>query len=55
MESIILEHEKGFLIAQSTNSERQSFVNASFDKDGKLGVIKHKISELIPSIRQVIA
>jgi hypothetical protein len=55
MESIILEHEKGFLIAQSTNNERQSFVNASFDKDGKLGVIKHKISELIPSIRQVIA
>jgi hypothetical protein len=55
MESIILEHEKGLLIAQSTVNERQSFVNASFDKDGKLGVIKHKISELIPSIRQVIA
>jgi len=54
MESIILEHEKGLLIAQSTDSKRRSFINASFDKDGKLGVIKHKISELIPSIRQVI-
>jgi hypothetical protein len=55
MESIILEHEKGLLIAQSTDNERRCFINASFDKNGKLGVIKHKISELIPSIRQVIA
>jgi hypothetical protein len=52
MECVILEHESGLLIAQSVDSEKQCFVAVSFEKDGKLGVIKHKISELIPSIRQ---
>jgi len=52
MECVILEHENGLLIAQSVDNEKQCFVAVSFEKDGKLGVIKHKISELIPSIRQ---
>jgi predicted regulator of Ras-like GTPase activity (Roadblock/LC7/MglB family) len=52
MECLILEHENGLLIAQSVDNEKQCFVAVSFEKDGKLGVIKHKITELIPSIRQ---
>jgi hypothetical protein len=52
MECLILEHENGLLIAQSLGTEKQCFVAVSFEKDGKLGVIKHKIAELIPSIRQ---
>jgi predicted regulator of Ras-like GTPase activity (Roadblock/LC7/MglB family) len=52
MECLILEYENGLLIAQSVDNEKQCFVAVSFEKDGKLGVIKHKISELIPSIRQ---
>jgi len=52
MECVILEHENGLLIAQSADNEKQCFVAVSFEKDAKLGVIKHKISELIPSIRQ---
>ena len=55
MECIIMEHGNGLLVTQWMDNERQCFVTGSFDKDGKLGVIKHKISELIPSIRQLIA
>jgi predicted regulator of Ras-like GTPase activity (Roadblock/LC7/MglB family) len=52
MECIILEHGKGSLIAQMANGEKHYFVTVSCDKDGKLGVIKHKISDLLPSIRE---
>jgi predicted regulator of Ras-like GTPase activity (Roadblock/LC7/MglB family) len=52
MECLILEHENGLLIAQSVDNDKQCFVAVSFEKDGKLGVIKHKITELIPSIRK---
>jgi hypothetical protein len=52
MECLILEHENGLLIAQWMDNENKCFVAVSFEKDGKLGVIKHKISELIPSIRK---
>ena len=55
MECIIMEHGNGLLVTQWTDNEGQCFVTGSFDKDGKLGVIKHKISEAIPSIRQLIA
>ena len=51
MECIILEHGKGSLIAQLANGEKHYFLTVSCDKDGKLGVIKHKIAELLPSIR----
>jgi hypothetical protein len=54
MECLILEHENGLFISQLLDNEIQYFVAGSFEKDGKLGVIKHKISELIPSIRQFI-
>jgi predicted regulator of Ras-like GTPase activity (Roadblock/LC7/MglB family) len=54
MECIILEHGKGSLIAQMANCEKHYFVTVSCDKAGKLGVIKHKISELLPSIREFI-
>lgn len=53
MECLILEHENGLLMAQSVDNGTQCFVAVSFEKDGKLGVIKHKISELIPLIRQL--
>jgi hypothetical protein len=55
MECIIMEHGNGLLVTQWMDNERQCFVTGSFDKDGKLGVIKHKISEMIPSIRHLIA
>jgi predicted regulator of Ras-like GTPase activity (Roadblock/LC7/MglB family) len=54
MECIILEHGKGSLIAQMANGEKHYFVTVSCGKDGKLGVIKHKISELFPSIRELM-
>jgi predicted regulator of Ras-like GTPase activity (Roadblock/LC7/MglB family) len=53
MECLILEHENGLLMAQSVDNEKHCFVAVSFEKNGKLGVIKHKISELIPLIRQL--
>jgi hypothetical protein len=55
MECIIMEHGNGLLVTQWMENESQCFVAGSFDKDGKLGVIKHKISEMVPSIRQLIA
>jgi hypothetical protein len=48
--SVLLESDKGSLIAQWPNGENDFFIAASFDKNGKPGVIKHKISELISSI-----
>jgi hypothetical protein len=53
MECIIMEHGNGLLVTQWMDVARQCFVTGSFNKDGKLGVIKHKISEMIPSIRQL--
>jgi hypothetical protein len=55
MECIIMEHGNGLLVTHWMDDERHSFVTGSFDKNGKLGVVKHKISEMIPSIRQFIA
>ena len=54
MECLVLEHEKGIVVAQSTCGDRTSFVAVAFDKGGKLGVIKHKISDLLPSIRRIV-
>ena len=55
LECIIMEHGKGLQVTQWMDDESHCFIAGSFDKDGKLGVIKHKISEMIPSIRQLIA
>jgi hypothetical protein len=55
LECLILEHEKGLLVSQLTDEKRECFITVAFGKEGKLGVIKHKISELIPSIRQFMA
>jgi hypothetical protein len=52
MESLILEHENGLLVAQMIDGERLYFVTGAFGKEGKPGVVKHKIAELIPSIRK---
>jgi hypothetical protein len=48
--SVLLESDKGSLIAQWPNGANDFFIAASFDKSGKPGVIKHKISEVISSI-----
>jgi hypothetical protein len=48
--SVLLEYDKGALVAQWPNGEMDFFIAASFDKSGKPGVIKHKISEIISSI-----
>ncbi len=53
IEFVLLEHDKGSLVAQWSNLERSIFVVASFDKSGKTGVIRHKISELLPAIIHV--
>ncbi|HTP64467.1 MAG TPA: hypothetical protein VMJ66_03670 [Geobacteraceae bacterium] len=55
VECLTLEHEGGLLIAQWADSEGLYFVGGSFDKEGKLGVIKHKVAEIIPPIRQYIS
>ncbi len=54
-ECLTLEHDKGLLMAQWTDDETDFFICCSFDKDGKLGVIKHKVAEIIPLIRQNIS
>ncbi len=53
VEFVLLEHETGSLVAQWHNLNRDFFVAASFDKSGKPGVIRHKISEIIPSILHI--
>lgn len=50
--SAFLHGETGSLFAQMTDVSKQFFVAVSFGSDGKLGVIKHKISELIPSVQR---
>jgi hypothetical protein len=50
--SAYLHGETGSLFAQMTDYSKQFFVAVSFSADGKLGVIKHKISELIPAVRK---
>lgn len=54
LECLTLEHENGLLLAQWAGNDKECFIGCSFDKDCKLGVIKHKVSELIPLIRQFI-
>ncbi len=51
--SVLLEHDEGSLVAQWPYFERNFFVAASFDKNGKPGVIRHKISDMIPSILRI--
>lgn len=53
VEFVLLEHETGSLVAQWHNLNWDFFVAASFDKSGKPGVIRHKISEIIPSILHI--
>jgi hypothetical protein len=53
IEFILLEHQKGSLVAQWPNIDGNLFVAASFDKNGKPGVIRHKISEMIPAILHI--
>jgi hypothetical protein len=52
MDAIILEHERGMLVAQSVEDIWGAFVAVAFGKEGKLGVIKHKLGEITSSIRQ---
>lgn len=54
LECLILEHESGLLVAQMTDEKRECFITVAFSKEGKLGVIKHKISELIPALREIV-
>ena len=53
VECIILEHGNGLLVTQWLDNDRNCFLTGAFDKDGKLGVIKHKFSEIIPSISKL--
>lgn len=55
IEFVLLEHDKGSLVVQWLNIEKDFFVAASFDKNGRPGVVKHKISEMIPAILQIAA
>jgi hypothetical protein len=49
MEFVLVEHDKGSLIARCPTEENDFFIAASFNENGKPGVIKHKISEMISS------
>ncbi len=46
MEFILVEHGKGSLIARCSSGANDFFIAASFNENGKPGVIKHKISEM---------
>jgi hypothetical protein len=46
---ILIEYEKDSLFVQWPNGNNDLYIAASFNKNGKPGVIKHKISELIPA------
>ena len=50
--SAYLHGETGSLFAQMTDVSKRFFVAVSFSSEGKLGVIKHKISELIPAVQR---
>jgi hypothetical protein len=50
--SAFLHGETGSLFAQMTDTSKRFFVAISFSSAGKLGVIKHKISELMPTVRR---
>lgn len=55
IEFLLIQYEKGSLFVQWPNGNDDLYIAASFNEDGKPGVIKHKISELIPSIRHFTA
>jgi len=55
LESFLLESEGGSLIVQWIDDNDCVCICASFDKHGKLGVIKHKIRELIPAVQLITA
>ncbi len=50
IESLLIENDTGSLSVQWTDVDNNYFIAASFSKNGKLGVIKHKICELIPLV-----
>ncbi len=50
MDFVLVEHDKGSLIARCPTEENDFFIAASFNESGKPGVIKHKISEIITSV-----
>lgn len=52
VDSAFLQGESGSLFAQMTDASNRFFMAVSFGTAGKLGVIKHKISELIPAVRR---
>lgn len=55
IESFLLESGGGSLTVQWIDASDSVCIGASFDKSGKLGVIKHKIRELIPAVQLIAA
>jgi predicted regulator of Ras-like GTPase activity (Roadblock/LC7/MglB family) len=55
IESLLLESSKGSLTVQWIDDSSHACIAAAFDKNGKLGVIKHKIRELIPAVQFITA
>jgi hypothetical protein len=54
MDFVLVEHDKGSLIARCPSEENGFFIAASFNENGKPGVIKHKISEMMSSVHPVM-
>lgn len=54
-ELILLEHGAGSLMAGWTGDERRTFLAVAFTRDGKPGIVKHKLAELLPRIRELTA
>lgn len=55
IESLLLESVDGSLTVQWIDGNNNVYIAASFAKNGKLGVIKHKIKELIPTVQLITA
>jgi predicted regulator of Ras-like GTPase activity (Roadblock/LC7/MglB family) len=53
IESLLVENGTGSLIVQWTDVDNNLYIAASFSKAGKLGVVKHKICELIPAVHAI--
>jgi len=49
------QYESGSLFVQLTGVDGRSFLAVSLDQGGKLGVVMHKVAELMPLVRNFVA
>jgi len=49
------QYESGSLFVQLTGADGRAFLAVSLDQGGKLGVVMHKVAELMPLVRNFVA